>query len=350
MPTSRSSRWELRSDDIEDLARGARLMGGGGGGEPRALALMTASALAAAGPVTVADPSAPPQDGLVAAVAMIGSPAILGELLPEGTEFVRALDGLARHLGARPVAVMGLEAAGVNLFPPLLVASALGLPVLDFDGMGRAFARLDQTMFHARGCDAGPMVVTAASGELLLIDVAGAAGAERLARVALAALGGWAGLAGFPMTVADARRTALHGGLARALALGRAADGAQAGAELARRTGARLLGEGRVFAIERFDVHGPHGWALLEPFADRGSTLRLEFQTEYLVAALDGAVIGSTPDVIVVAGVHGLAPIATEDLRRGDEVAVLALDVDVAWEAPGARELVEPAAFGYPVP
>jgi DUF917 family protein len=348
MPTSRSRHWELASEDVAALACGARLKGSGGGGEPRSFALMAKQMLTDGGPMPVAHPSELPQDGLVIAAAMIGSPAILGELLPEGTEFVRAVTGLARYVDAEPVAVMGLEAAGVNVFPPILMASALGLPVVDVDGMGRAFARLDQTMFHVRGRDAGPMVVTAASGELVVIDAGNAVTAERLARGTLAALGGWAGTACFPMTVAEARQAGLYGGLAQTLALGRAVQGARDGSELAARAGARRLGEGRVLAVERADVHGPRGWALVEPADETTATLRIEFQTEYLVAALDGEVVATTPDLIVVAALHGLAPIACEDLRRGDEVAVLALDVDPAWKDPGALELVDAAAFGYP--
>jgi DUF917 family protein len=323
-------------------------MGAGGGGDPRAFGLMAERILAEGGPVRVAHPSELPQDGLVIASALVGSPAILGELLPEGGEFVRAVQGLARHLAAAPVAVMGLEAAGVNVFPPVLVAAALGLPLVDFDGMGRAFPRLDQTMFHAHGRDAGPMAATAASGELVVIDAGNAVSVERLARGALAALGGWAATACFPMTVAQARRSGLSGTLARTLALGRAVRDARGSADLAARAGARWLGEGRVLAVERADVRGPRGWALVEPVDDSRATLRIEFQTEYLVAALDGEVVTATPDLIVVVAVHGLAPIACEDLRRGDEVAAFALDVVPAWKQPGARELVDAAAFGYP--
>ena len=348
MTTSRSSDWQLASEDVEALARGARLRGAGGGGEPRPLALMAERRLADSGPVPIADPHGLPPDGLVIASAMIGSPAILRELLPDGGEFVRAIEGLARHLGASPVAVMGLEAAGVNVFPPVLVASTLGLPVVDLDGMGRAFPRLDHTMFHSRGRDAGPMALTATSGELVVIDAGDALSAERIARGSLAALGGWAATACFPMRVTEATRTGLHGGLGRTLALGRSAVGARTGGELAARAGARLLGQGRVLAVQRADVHGPRGWALIEPLDDPDATLRLEFQTEYVVAALDGEVMAASPDLIVVAAAHGLAPIPCEELRRGDETAVLALDVDPAWKRPGARELVDAAAFGYP--
>ena len=42
----------------------------------------------------------------------------------------------------RITALLCAEAGGVNSFEPLLVGARLGLPVLDADGMGRAFPEL----------------------------------------------------------------------------------------------------------------------------------------------------------------------------------------------------------------
>lgn len=339
----------LTVDDVDDLVRGARLLGGGGGGNPAVLALLTRRALAER-PVRVAEPDALPADGLVIAAAMLGSPAIMDELLPDGQDFVRAFAGLERHLGTSAVAVMGLETAGVNAFPPILVAAALDLPLVDLDGMGRAFPRLDTTVFHARGAPGGPMAMTGTAGELLLLDVADAVRAEALARVSLAALGGWSGMAAFPVTVRRAVACALHGALARALRLGRESAGATDAADLAARTGGTLIAAGRVIAVERADHRGPRGWVLVEPLAESRSTLRIEFQTEYLLAVLDGEVVAATPDPIVLVGGHDLAPMPCDAVRRGDEVAVLALPADPAWHEPAALAVGGPRAFGYGVP
>ena len=348
MPSSRSSRSrELTAADLGALERGARLLGSGGGGDPALFALLAREALGARG-VRLVDPAALPADGLVIAAAMLGSPAITAELLPQGEEFVRAFRGLERYLGRRAVAVMGLEHAGVNAFPPIVVAAALDLPLLDLDGMGRAYPRLDHTVLHARGAPAGPVVHAGVTGELVVIDVPDAVRAEALARASLAALGGWSGHAGYPVTVAEAARCALHGTLARALALGAAAEGARDPADLARRTGGRVLGRGRVIAVERSDDRGPRGTVLVDPFPARGATLRIELQTEYLLATEDGRVVAATPDPIVVVDGHTLVPIGCEEVRRGNDVAVLSLPADPAWREPAALALAGPEAFGYP--
>jgi DUF917 family protein len=347
MPTGRSSRSrELTASDLDALARGAELLGGGGGGDPLRWSVLTRRVLAG-GSVALVEPESLPGDGRVIAAAMIGAPAIMAEYLPGGGEFVRAFQALERAVGEEAVAVMGLEHAGVNAFPPIMVAAVLGLPLLDLDGMGRAFPRLDHTLLHARGARCGPLVSTGVAGELVLIDVEDAVRGEALARACLPALGGWAAHACYPVTVEEAARCALRGTLSRALALGEAVVGASDPADLAGRIGATLLGRGRVISVERRDARGPLGTVLIEPTDDAGSTLRVELQTEYLLATLDGSVVAATPDPIVVVDGHSLAPINCEQVRRGNDVAVLVLPADPAWREPAALALAGPEAFGY---
>jgi DUF917 family protein len=349
MPTGRSSRSpELTCADLDALARGAELLGGGGGGDPLRWSLLTRQVLGG-GSVSLVEPESLAGDGLVIAAAMIGAPAIMAEYLPGGGEFVRAFQALERRVGSPAVGVMGLEHAGVNVFPPIMVAAVLGLPLLDLDGMGRAYPRLDHTVLHARGARCGPLVSTGVGGELVLIDVDDAVRGEALARACLPALGGWAAHACYPITVAEAARCALRGTLSRALELGRAAEGAADPGDLAQRVGARLLCRGRVISVERRDARGPLGTVLIEPVDEAGSTLRIELQTEYLLATLDGAVVAATPDPIVVVDGHGLAPIDCEQIRRGNDVAVLVLPADPAWREPAAMALAGPEAFGYAV-
>jgi DUF917 family protein len=337
---------ELSAADLDALARGATLLGSGGGGDP---ALWVSLARLALGDrvLRIADPAELPPDGLVIAAAMLGSPAITAELLPRGGEFSRAFRGLERHLGRTAVAVMGLEHAGVNAFPPIMVAAVLGLPLLDLDGMGRAYPRLDHTVLHANGAPAGPLVSTGVAGEMVVFDVPDAVRGEALARACLPALGGWCGHACFPLTVEEAARCALHGTLTRALALGAAATGAEEPDDLAARIGARLVGRGRVIAVEHTGDRWPRGTVLVEPADAAGSTLRIELQSEYLLATLDGEVVAATPDPIVVVDGHGLAPIGCERIRRGQDVAVLVLPAHPGWSEPAAMALVGPAAFGY---
>jgi len=56
-----------------------------------------------------------------------------------GTEPVAAFRRLEDHLGAVGALPCPIEAGGINSLVPLQVAAALKRPVVDADGMGRAF-------------------------------------------------------------------------------------------------------------------------------------------------------------------------------------------------------------------
>ncbi|MDT7797765.1 MAG: uncharacterized protein QOI78_1198 [Actinomycetota bacterium] len=56
--------WTLTEDDLPDLARGAAVLGTGGGGDPYVGRLLVREAIRAHGPVTILDPSEVDDDAL----------------------------------------------------------------------------------------------------------------------------------------------------------------------------------------------------------------------------------------------------------------------------------------------
>ena len=67
------------------------------------------------------------------------------------SEIILAVEAMARGLG-RPIdAVMSAEIGGGNGLVPLVAASLLRLPVVDADGMGRAFPLSDQITYSIYG-------------------------------------------------------------------------------------------------------------------------------------------------------------------------------------------------------
>jgi uncharacterized protein len=81
--------------------------------------------------------------------------------------------------------------------------------------------------------------------------------------------------------------------------------------------------------------------------ADGGRVLRLEIQNENLAAFEDGEVIASVPDLISVVDQQTGAAVATELLRYGQRVVVLAFACDPLWVTPRGLEVAGPRAFGY---
>ena len=53
-----------------------------------------------------------------------------------------------------------MEAGGVNSMTPIVVAASQGIPIVDCDGMGRAFPELQMTTFNLGGVSSTPMAIT----------------------------------------------------------------------------------------------------------------------------------------------------------------------------------------------
>ncbi len=75
-------------ENLEDIALGAAVLGGGGGSDPYVAKLIGMDALRTCGPVQLVLPDEISDDCLVAASAMIGAPTVIVEKLPLGTEVV----------------------------------------------------------------------------------------------------------------------------------------------------------------------------------------------------------------------------------------------------------------------
>ena len=167
-------------------------------------------------------------------------------------------------------------------------------------------------------------------------------------------MGGSALLAFYPMTGAVAKRAIVRDTLSLAADLGRTlrrsrAKNANPVIAMQDRLGAVQLFTGRIRDVDRRTVGGfARGEAFVEGLDnDRGHTLRLAFQNEFLIAERDGTPIATTPDLITLLDIDTGEPITTESLRFGLRVVALGITCDPAWQTPGGLELVGPRYFGY---
>ena len=69
--------WTLRTADLDDLARGAALLGTGGGGDPFVGKMLVTQALGEAGEITILDPEELDDDAWVIPVAQMGAPTVV---------------------------------------------------------------------------------------------------------------------------------------------------------------------------------------------------------------------------------------------------------------------------------
>jgi DUF917 family protein len=341
--------WQLRADDITALAAGAALMGGGGGGSTRAAALLAGRALRVTGPLDVIDVAEMRPSAHAAPLGLVGSVTVFEEKPPSGAEVQHAVTAMERYTGVKLDAVLPFEAAGVNALLAVTAAAALRVPLVDADGMGRAFPQLDQTVFTLHGLPVSPMVLADDKGSLVILDGVDGFLGERLARSAVVTMGGWALLLFAPQPAADLATYSIAGTMRTALRIGEALLRNDYPAVLSAHGGQALF-RGRVVEVER----GPRGrfgggCAVLRHLADRDRLLRLEFQNENLLAMEDGEVRACVPDIIGLLEAGRCVPVTTEELRYGLELDVVALPCAPAWRTPAGLALVGPHAFGYNV-
>ncbi|MDQ1169767.1 DUF917 family protein [Microbacterium proteolyticum] len=351
--------WTLTAADLPDLARGATLLGTGGGGDPY-IGQKLVERVLGAGSITVLDPDEIADDMFVIPTAQMGAPTVMIEKIPAGTEPTLALRTLEKHLGRTADATMPIECGGINSMIPLLVAAETGLPVVDADGMGRAFPELSMETFAVYGVHGSPLALAGERGETAIIDTGDDdRQMEWLARGVTIRLGGVAHIAEYAMTGADVRRTAIPRTLSMALALGRGIREAreqhrspfEAIADVLSTTlypHVRELFVGKVTDVERRTTDGfAKGRATisaLDPADD--ATLEVAFQNENLTARRDGLLVAIVPDLICITDIESAEPITTEGLRYGQRVRVLGISTPDIMRTPGALAAFGPSAFG----
>ncbi len=341
-------------DDVDDIARGAAILGAGGGGDPYIGSLLARHALETYGPVTLVSVDDVPDDALVIPVAIMGAPTVIVEKPPAGTEFGGAFGLVAARMGRPVTHVACLEAGGLNSMTPIVTAAETGLPLIDGDGMGRAFPELQMTTFNAAGVAVSPMAMADEKGNTVLIDAVDGRWAERLARPLTVEMGCSASIALYPHSGAQAKQAMIRGTMSLALELGRLVRMARAehrdGAEaLAVHQGGRVLMRGKVVDVERRTVAGfARGVATIDGLgADEGSRMTIDFQNEHLIATRDDVVVASVPDLVCVLDLDTGEPVTGEQLRYGFRVTVVALPCDPLWRTDVGLALVGPRYFGY---
>ena len=123
-------------------------------------------------------------------IAMMGAPTVLCEKGTGGGEYKDIYDMVSQYLGKQVYAVMPMEAGGVNSMLPIAAAARLGLPMVDCDGMGRAFPELQMVTFTIGGVSATPMALTDEKGNSVIFNTITNKWTEELARAVTMSCGG----------------------------------------------------------------------------------------------------------------------------------------------------------------
>ena len=341
----------LDPDALRALARGCAVLGAGGGGDIYTYLLQALQASQESGPAPLVDVDELPDDALIMPCGGIGAPMVSIEKIENGDEGERLREYLEFTTGRRVAALMATEIGGGNGVLPVAWAARMGLPVVDADGIGRAFPEIPQVTMHLAGISPSPAVLTDERGNLVVFHTISGHWMERLERAAAVEFGGVASSTEFSLTAAQARTATVRDSVSLAIRIGEAvasANGAPVAALIEEINAFRLV-SGKISDVERRITSGfTRGSVVIEGLGeDAGRLIRLELQNEHLVALERGRVLASVPDLITVLDSETADAIATELIRYGQRVTLIAFACDPVWRTDRGIEVAGPRAFGY---
>jgi len=341
----------LDPDSLRALARGCAVLGAGGGGDTYLSLLQALQATEDFGQVRLVDLDELPDEALVMPCGGIGAPTVSIEKIENGNEGERLREQL-EYLTGRPVAaLMAGEIGGGNGVLPVTWCARMGLPLADADGMGRAFPEVPQVTMQLAGISPSPAVMTDERGNLIVFRTISGDWMERLERAAAVEFGGAACSTEFTLTAAQARGATVRDSVSLAIRIGEAVIGATGSpvAALVAEIGAFRLVTGKISDVERRTTSGfVRGSVVVEGLGeDAGRLIRLELQNENLVALERGRVLASVPDLITVVDSETADAIATERIRYGQRVTVIAFPCDPVWRTERGIAVTGPRSFGY---
>ena len=338
------------------------MLGGGGGGDPYIGYLMLQQLFAEGRELSIVAPTSLEDDDLVASVACMGAPTVMTEKLPSIDALALALRRLEALVGREVSAIIPLEIGGINATVPLVLASHLGLPIVDADGMGRAFPEIQMVTFGVYGCPISPVVVTNERNDIVIVQSDDNKQGEDLARSVVTRMGGMAQIALYPMSGSEAKRTCVPETLGLALTIGRSIGGAGAAghdpfaslfAELETSQPERKCGilyDGKVVDVLRETRGGFNvGTVRLRRLNGDGSEFEVHYQNENTVAYRDGKVVAVVPDIIAILDRETAEPVTAERVKYGQRVKVVGLTVPGVMTTPEALATFGPSAFSIDV-
>lgn len=348
----------IGAEDLDALATGAAFLGAGGGGDPYIGRLLAKHAVESFGMPEIVQPEDLPDDAQVFTSAMIGAPTVLIEKGASGEDIDRSLTRLAEVTGRKPDAISPIEIGGFNSMIPIVAAARAGLPLVDCDGMGRAFPELQMVTFNVHGVAASPAVLVDEHLETVVIDALDAKRTEDLARASAIVMGLSAAISCYPMSGRQLKAHCVPGTLRIALGIGKALqEGRSRGAPVESLLAylatteyyrySKELFDGKITDIERRTERGFNiGHLRIAPLDGGGEEMTVEFQNENLVARLNGCTVAIVPDLVSVIDRETGAPITTEALKYGQRVKVIGTSAAPVMRSDKALATFGPRAFG----
>lgn len=350
---------------IQEINLGASILATGGGGDPEIGLLWAYNVLDEGKTIVMIDPEDVPDDILAASCACLGAPVVLTEKPPSYDVLNNAIRKLQQYAGRELEATIPLECGGVNSTVAYAAAGEFEVPVIDVDGMNRAFPELQMTSWATSGVNSSPTVSCDERGNVTVIDTnVDDRMAENIARRTAMAYGGNSWIATYMMTGKQIKDSSILYSQSIAWELGKAVmyarekhlDPVEEMLENLKRTrnviGMRVF-KGKIVDISReFGGESTKGFSLgrikiegLEEY--KGRIAEIDFQNEWLNLRIDGKIRCLPPDLIAIVDSETGEPIRSDIMKYGYRGSIVLIPAHERMRTPRGIEMFGPRYFGY---
>jgi len=339
---------KITVEDVEALTIGGTILGGGGGGWPeegRAAGMLAIEL----GGVELWSPEETPMDWRVITVAALGAPTERGAT--KARHFIRAVQ-LLWEAGVEFDGIIAAENGGQNSFGGWIPAAALGLPVVDIPGDGRAHPtammgsmgihRIDYHSVKA-GATEGSEMICWGTLQRTSNQIRFMAG-DCKALIAMAR---------DPIPVEWCLEHGAPGAIQQAIDLGKVYHKAKKG-ETAVKAAVKFLGgevleKGKIVDMKT-EAKGGFDVGLMTIKGER--TWELGYVNEYMTLESGGKRLATFPDLMTTFDAEG-SPITSAALKQGDDVYLVKVPKEKIKVGDGNRypEIYDPVekALGKPM-
>lgn len=334
--TTRSEVRRVTADELQDLLRGVRVFGTGGGGDPKRGAAQIDADKRSGRSYTLIAPEDVEDDALVLSGGFMGHMAVRSSWdstiahWEEVYELEQAVRAMERFLGRRADYLVPFELGGGNTIAILSCAARLGVPVVDGDGIGRAAPETQMSSFAAHGIDLVPMTLYDEAGGTVIVERGDLLYPDAVGRFVVTRSGGLVANCHSPMDGVTLRQAVVPHTISESISLGVTIRRLQRGAagivdELAAFLGARIHIVGRVEGVEG---RTEGGFFFSEAricgnACDEGPSMTLLIKNEVMAGWLDGALLSVFPDHLYLIDPSSGEGLLTRELIAGRDVAVL---------------------------
>lgn len=349
--------------DVRDMARGAAFLGVGGGGDPYVGQLMLQQEVLKGRYPEVIKASELADDARVLSVCGIGSPPVLVEHLLSSSLLSELMDRMEDYVGYKIDALISAEIGGLNSVMTLGVAAQRNVPLVDADGMGRAFPKLEMVTFSVYGCSASPVMIMDELGNSVIVNARNDATAEQICRSVSSSLGAMVYASLYPMTGKQVKEYAVHDTISLCFSIGRCIRESRDQLDSpfqgllallnkpSENRHCKILFDGKIVDLLHEIRDAWHfGTITMEANREPDDVMVIEMQNEYLVARHNGKTVAIVPDLICILDAETAEPLTGEMLKYGQRVKVLGLSAAPILRRPECLEVFGPGGFGYDEP